>query len=584
MKTVKTMACFMAMIMASSVVLVSCKKDKEKEPEVQQTAETPQGKNEVVKTQFAISMPSQLKNGANRMPATTVQQAGMSQFQGLTGITLIPFAKPDKILGTDSRLGANITLDPLAKSDVDSKANQAKVYSDVNIPLTTASFLFYAKSAASGTKFEVGSLIEPDMTVNRPEDIKFSLDSIHTKAEIETMMATDKEGGKLMTYLTLVATATDGTKAWYETDDAALRTMFDSAYSKIHGLSSAEVSRILTDLNKSLKPLRASNALADAIATAIANATYATVNASDSVVLVSALNNFPEKYDLPQGCFDIKWNAGTHAFVEGAYSNMARPYTFAYPAQLWYYVNSTIKTSNVSQATAYASTTNSWTDILALHTAPTNVNSMTRAVAIKDQIQYAVARFDVTVKLSSLTLADRSLEATGKAVNVNVPSEEGFPVTAVLVGGQQAVNYDFTSTAAGSELTVYDKTMTNGAMKATASASATNHTLVLENGTENVRVAVEMVNTTGKDFYGAGNQLIKAGAKFYVVAELVAAQATVTSGHVFKQDFTTTANLTLTNLKTAYNTIPDLRTPKLELGFSVDLTWQAGHEYNIDFQ
>ena len=209
---------------------------------------------------------------------------------------------------------------------------------------------------------------------------------------------------------------------------------------------------------------------------------------------------------------------------------------------------------------------------------------MTRAVAIKDQIQYAVARFDVTVKLSSLTLADRSLEATGKAVNVNVPSEEGFPVTAVLIGGQQAVNFDFTSTASGSELTVYDKTMTNGSMKATASASATNHTLVLENGTENVRVAVEMVNTTGKDFYGAGNQLIKAGAKFYVVAELVAAQAIKTSGHVFKQDFTTTANLTLTNLKTAYNTIPDLRTPKLELGFSVDLSWKEGHTYDVNFQ
>ena len=121
-------------------------------------------------------------------------------------------------------------------------------------------------------------------------------------------------------------------------------------------------------------------------------------------------------------------------------------------------------------------------------------------------------------------------------------------------------------------------------MKATASASATNHTLVLENGTENVRVAVEMVNTTGKDFYGAGNQLIKAGAKFYVVAELVAAQATVTSGHVFKQDYTTTANLTLTNLKTAYNTIPDLRTPKLELGFSVDLSWKEGHTYDVNFQ
>ena len=584
MKTVKTMACFMAMIMASSVVLVSCKKDKEKEPEVQQAAETPQGKNEVVKTQFAISMPSQLKNGANRMPATTVQEAGMSQFNGMTGITLIPFAKPDKILGTDTRLGVNITLPDLSKEDVNGKASQAKVYSDVNIPLTTASFLFYAKSKASGTKFQVGSLVEPTMTVDRPEDISFALEPIHTSEEVNTMMATDKEGGLLMAYLTSVAIATDGTKAWYETDDAALRTMFDSAYSKIHGLSSAEVSRILTDLNKSLKPLRASNALANKIAQAIANDTYATVNTSDSVVLVSALNDFPEKYDLPQGCFDIRWDADSHAFVQGSYSNMARPYTFAYPAQLWYYANSTIKTSNVSQATAYANTSNTWTQILALHTAPENVNSMTRAVAIKNQIQYAVARFDVTVKLSSLTLADRSQEATGKTVNVNVPSE-GFPVTAVLVGGQQPVNFDFTSTASGTELTIYDKTMTNGAMKATASASATNHTLVLENGTEDVRVAVEMENTTGKDFYGAGNQLIKAGAKFYVVAQLNASEATTeTSGHVFKQDYTTTANLTLTNLKTAYNTIPDLRTPKLELGFSVDLTWQAGHTYNVDFQ
>jgi hypothetical protein len=41
--------------------------------------------------------------------------------------------------------------------------------------------------------------------------------------------------------------------------------------------------------------------------------------------------------------------------------------------------------------------------------------------------------------------------------------------------------------------------------------------------------------------------------------------------------------LNLKNLRAAYNTIPDLRTPKLELGFSVDLTWQSGHEYTIDF-
>ncbi len=585
MKTVKTMACFMAMIMASSVVLVSCKKDKEKEPEVQQTAETPQGKNEVVKTQFAISMPSQLKNGANRMPATTVQKKGMEQFQGMTGITLIPFAKPGEITGSDFRLGANIELDPLTKSEVDTKANQAKVYQDVDIPLTTASFLFYAKSAASGTKFQVGSLVMPDMTL-QPSAFQFGLERIHDDGEVSAMMAASGHGGKLMAYLTSIAKAASG-KAWYETEDAAMAELF-TTFSSLHGLSSAEVERVLTDLNKSLKPLKSSNTLANAIATAIANGEYATVNASDEVELVPELDNFPAEYDLPQGCIDVKWDAGSHSFIEGLYSNMARPYAFTYPAQLWYYVNSTIKTSNVSQATAYASTTNSWNDILALHTAPTNVNSLTRAVAIKDQIQYAVARFDVTVKLAAASLADRSLEAVGIATAVDASA--GFPVTAVLVGGQQSVNFDFTSTAAGDELTIYDKTMTGGGddysepMKATTAASSVNHTLVLENGTQNVRVAVEMVNTTGVDFYGANNQLIPAGGKFYVVAELNKELATETGKHVFKQDYTTTANLTLTNLKTAYNTIPDLRTPKLELGFSVDLTWQAGHTYNIDFQ
>lgn len=576
----------MAMIMASSVVLVSCKKDKEKEPEVQQAAETPQGKNEVVKTQFAISMPNQLKNGANRMPATTVQKDGMSQFQGMTGITLIPFAKPGEITSSDYRLGANIVLDPLTKSEVDTKANQAKVYQDVDIPLTTASFLFYAKSAASGSKFQVGSLVMPDLTL-QPSAFQFGLEPIHTSGEVSTMMAASGHGGKLMLYLTSIAAATDGSKAWYETEDAAMAALF-TTFSSLHGLSSAEVERVLTDLNKSLKPLKSSNTLANAIATAIANDDYADVNLSDEVELKSELDNFPAEYDLPQGCIDVTWDATNHIFKEGLYSNMARPYAFTYPAQLWYYVNSTIKTSNVSQATAYASTTNSWNDILALHTAPTNVNSLTRAVAIKDKIQYAVARFDVTVKLDAASLADRSEEAVGIATAVDASA--GFPVTAVLVGGQQSVNFDFTSTASGTELTIYDKTMTGGGveylepMKATTAASSVNHTLVLENGTQNVRVAVEMVNTTGVDFYGANNQLIPAGGKFYVVAELVAAQATETAGHVFKQDYTTTANLTLKNLKTAYNTIPDLRTPKLELGFSVDLSWKAGHTYNIDFQ
>ena len=68
---------------------------------------------------------------------------------------------------------------------------------------------------------------------------------------------------------------------------------------------------------------------------------------------------------------------------------------------------------------------------------------------------------------------------------------------------------------------------------------------------------------------------------------------------MFKQDFNTIANFKIgvgtpdTNndgvsdtpggFANAYTTIPDLRTPQLELGFSVDLTWQEGITFNVTF-
>jgi hypothetical protein len=110
-----------------------------------------------------------------------------------------------------------------------------------------------------------------------------------------------------------------------------------------------------------------------------------------------------------------------------------------------------------------------------------------------------------------------------------------------------------------------------------------NHTLVLENGTSDVMIALELTNNTGVDFYGVEGKLIPKDGKFYVIAKLEAADATETAGHVFKQDYVTTAKLTLKDLKGAYNTIPDLRTPQLELGFSVNLQWESGHVYTFEF-
>jgi len=590
MKNVRTLAYLMAITMVSTVGFVSCKDKNAPEEEKTNQAQQQLSEADMVKTEFSISLPEQLADSRmpRRMPSGTVQDAGMSEFQGMTGITLLPFARfSGAIESGDARLGgANISLANLVKSDVDGKTNQAKVYENVNIPLTTASFLFYAKSAAAGTKFNVGSLLpSPSELDADPASISFSLEQIMSDPTAAGEYKDAHDG--LLTYLSSIAAATNGTKAWYaieDADDPGMKALF-TTFSTMHGLSTFEVERVLSDLNKTIKPLVGTNTLAANIAAAIANGTYATVDGgTDKVSLTSAYQGYPQNYNLPVGSVDIVWDGTNHVFKDGLYSNMAALDTYVYPAQLWYYANSLIKTSNQSQKTAYSNTTNSWGDILLLHTAATSVNSLTRAVAIVNQIQYAVARLDVAAKVSSLSLTDNSESATGTATAVAVPAG-GFPITAILVGGQRAVNFDFTAQTTGTEYTIYDNVMAAGsAMKASETLSSYNHTLVLENGTQDVMVAVEMENNTGKDFYGMGNQLIPAGGKFYVIAKLAAASATETGGHVFKQDYKTIAKLTLTDLTKAYNTIPDLRTPQLELGFSVNLEWQAGHTYEINFE
>lgn len=140
-------------------------------------------------------------------------------------------------------------------------------------------------------------------------------------------------------------------------------------------------------------------------------------------------------------------------------------------------------------------------------------------------------------------------------------------------------------------------------MIASTTGSIYNHTLLLESSKDQVvNMVVELENNTGKAFYGHNKQVIPAGSKFYMVAQLNPSATTgitqpTTPGtafdksKVFQQDFTTIANLTIVSnndgehdkgLGAAYNVIPDLRTPALSIGLSVDLTWQAGLTFNVD--
>jgi hypothetical protein len=264
---------------------------------------------------------------------------------------------------------------------------------------------------------------------------------------------------------------------------------------------------------------------------------------------------------------------------------------YVYPPSLYYRANSTLQTAETSQSASYAAD-KSWATILAGYTDGTVVKTTTKSVAIKDPIQYAVGRLEATVQLGAATLYDHN----GDAVT---PPVAGFPVSAILIGGQRNVDFQFVPKSAADPCVIYDNVLTS--INATSgAASAAMHTLALEtaSGTK-VNVAIELTNNTGQDFRGHNGDIIKKDAKFYLTAELDPTNGSTLTGNtpavnsrVFLQDYVTKADFTIkagsagvtnnTGLGNAYGVIPDLTSPTMELGMSVDLTWQAGITFTLD--
>jgi hypothetical protein len=313
------------------------------------------------------------------------------------------------------------------------------------------------------------------------------------------------------------------------------------------------------------------------------------VDGDGNVTLVEDLRGFPQNLNIPAGSVGVHYSEG--AFVGNAAarygSNVvpAQLSRYVYPASLWYYANSALKTWETSQKANYADNAE-WNTILNASGNKSSVSTKTRSIAIVDTVQYAVARLDVQVKIAAGTyLVDNNVITTGTVNQITNPVG-GYPMSAVLISGQKYVGFDFTPETYASEsdtYTIYDTLMTNTIVANTTDYSLANSTLLLETGASvDQYIAVEFTNTANQDFYGADG-LVPQGGKFYLVGKLAAASATSTGNKVFKQDYTTTARLTITDLKKAYNNIPDLKTPELEIGLLVDLNWKTGTIYTIDF-
>ena len=542
-------------------------------------------------------------------------------FRGIDNISLIPFeVSGEGVDNTASRNGdknivlPNTTVNSLAKDQITGTGN-AHVYNDVSVPTGTNAFLFYGKAidATAGTaittssdKFLYGTLKAKGLDAGVPSGITFTPEPIAANPSTTV-------GDKIAAYLTSIANAktTDG-KAWSAvTEDAgsgqgkALATLYKNFISMTTG-SSKNIQLAVQDLYTSLVGLKGQTAdnqgIIDAIKTAIKNATYASASTENKLTFTDAISGYPEDNNLPDGAATVKWSDSDKKFtvqtdksVLDDGTSIAAMSSYVYPANLWYFVNTKIKTDNAERNGDYVGGT-SWENILKNYSNDNaSVQASTRSIALKNQIQYAVGRLDTKVTLAS-TLKDH----TGAVV---AASTNGFPVKSILVGGQKAVDWQFQATAAdgATQYTIYDKNVPSD-MAAKTGGSAVNHTLVLETiADQPAYMVVELENNTGKDFAGHNGDIIKAGANFYMVAKL---DPTNTKGEVtqptqsgsvkltkvFQQDYTTVANLTImensdTNhdkgLGAAYNVIPDLRTPALSIGMSVDLNWQSGLTFTI---
>jgi len=507
-----------------------------------------------VKTRFALSLTNSVKT---RMDADLAQVN--QQFRGMKDIQLFPFS-------SDISATTTIQNNPIALAQFDeffAENVNAKVYTDVTIPVGTSDFLFYGRIVNNGGQGQLKASYEENTLKSGStvaDAINFDLVPI-----VETPSF---EGGQaIIDGLNAVYAKIPADASWDE-----VRTAFQS----LKAGSWASVAAFMEDLYAAVK---AGDADETTITGAIVDAGFVTADGK----AVEKEDGFPRTLNIPDGAVQVAFKDGAFAYVDGSVDGMRVPTMDVYtkPAELFYTVNSK---GVIDEATTHADNFKKqeyteWAQVIegeyANKVAP--VTLQTKSVVLQDQVQYAVGRLDATVKVSAETVKDSGAE--GKEANfVTVPAG-GYTITGILIGGQKQVTWDFTPNDAP-EQTIYDANVTGTAVVGTPTAPM--YTLALETAKDQtINVAVEFVNT-GNDFYGINHQVIPAGTKFYLVAQLIPSKAknydAATLNKVFFQDHATKLDLTIgeTSLQNAYNVVPDLRSPKLEFGLSVNLEWQQG--------
>ena len=580
-------------------VMSSCSSD-----DLGNDSTTNPGETKAVKTQFALNIPR--ANGGTRMSDVNTQ--ANKGFLGMEDIRMYSFKGEPTASSTST---ATFTLAGIASGI--SETASSKIYSDVSVPVGTTHFLFYAHAPQGTTdakKFELGVL---DFTAPTTDATATS----GISAALVTVKGTDATS---QTALLNILNGVAGVTNWADADATSELGKLYAKYTSAKAGSANSIRLTLQSLYNNLGGIvTGANPGAQIVAKAIRTKIEESFNkttATDGYVTLAYkatgdVSKYPNNINLPDGAVQLTFGTDKQ-FAYAAESNLTgienlNASKVCFPASIYYFQSSDLAaTAKELDSNEWPTTTTNWTAA----TAPwlkdatnlangwtSDVKATTRSIAMRQNINYGVANLATTVKCGAASLPDNTdltvTDPSEFAGTVAVPTE-GFTVTGLLIGGQPTkVGFDFQPASNDAfDYTIYDKELT-GIVAMNGTASTTNYTIVLPNDKgrgvadqNKVNVAIELTNNSGVAFRGADG-IIPAGGKFYLVGQLDPKDHNVTNvanPAVFMSDYMTTMNLTIKSLKNAYNTIPDLRSTKLQLGLSVDLEWQKGIQFDVEIK
>ena len=588
----------MLIIGLASMVLTSCQKQ-EDVSEVTEPAKT------YVLADLALSLPASTAP-RTRMTTDVTQSNGI--FRGIQRLSIIPFTKQGKITSTD--MPSYYESDPIVNNtNWTVPENTVHHYQKVHLMKGVASFLTFGQAAAvTGGKDVNGSLIPkvegqsqtagimPERMAVSPANLTFELEKIYKESDVPAGATA------IANYLTHIARA----EGWKDAEDAWLQLLYmnfinqNDQETNIMPGSARNVKAFVSTLYRRLAAMNYNDAtiekaIVNDIMDRIKNYTGVTCEGEGDALKVTSLgtyDSYPNNLDLPDGAAAVRWTdvveneVTVKKFVPQTVTTLDAPINtinrFTYPPELYYYSNSRIKTSNTEiLVNDYGN--KSWTDVLAnLYPYDGVVGGDTKAVAIKEPLQYGVAHLSATIASKSSSLPD----ADGNHIEVEYQSKPSFPVTGIIICGQHPVDFEFkvkttaTGETTGDELFIYDRHLGGSPyLKFGDPASGPFETLALQNEDgKDVTIMLELENQSGKNFKGEDG-IVYNGTKFYLTGIIKLSESSNKSEkedvnkRVFTQDHTTTVTMKVQTLAHAYNVMPNILSGRLEIGVDIKLDW-----------